>query len=174
LSEAGYGVSLLNDCKYGHDIELNRIRLTLLRGTIRPDPDSDRGQHTFTYSLYPHKGTWQQAGTVRTAYDLNSPLTAISTNRHRRSLPSSHAFVVLQASGVHLGALKRAEEGKGYVLRLAELHGGREKVTVRLDHKIKQVDQCDLLERPERRVNAEDREFSLTVHPFEITTIRYK
>ena len=59
LSEAGYGVSLLNDCKYGHDVQGNVLRLTLLRGTERPDPEADRGEHSFTYALLPHLGDWR-------------------------------------------------------------------------------------------------------------------
>ncbi|MCK4490554.1 MAG: alpha-mannosidase, partial [Anaerolineales bacterium] len=60
LSEGGYGVSLLNDCKYGHDIHQNIIRLTLLRGTTAPDPDADLGDHKFSYSLLPHQGSWDE------------------------------------------------------------------------------------------------------------------
>ncbi len=73
LSEGDYGVSLLNDCKYGHDIYENVIRLTLLRGTTAPDPLADLGEHSFKYSLYPHSGSWGME-TVREAYALNNPL----------------------------------------------------------------------------------------------------
>ncbi len=73
LSEGDYGVSLLNDCKYGHDIYENVIRLTLLRGTTAPDPQADLGEHSFKYSLLPHIGSWGME-TVREAYALNNPL----------------------------------------------------------------------------------------------------
>jgi alpha-mannosidase len=53
LSERGYGVSLLNDCKYGHDIKDNVIRLTLLKSATYPDVEADQGEHVFTYSLLP-------------------------------------------------------------------------------------------------------------------------
>ncbi|MCK4641912.1 MAG: alpha-mannosidase, partial [Candidatus Marinimicrobia bacterium] len=63
LSEPDYGVSLLNDCKYGHDIVGNMIRITLLRSPLTPDPIerpegyvnpyADMGEHEFVYSLYP-------------------------------------------------------------------------------------------------------------------------
>jgi alpha-mannosidase len=56
LSEGNYGVSLLNDCKYGHDIRDNVIRLTLLRSPTMPDPTADVGEHQFKYTLYPHAG----------------------------------------------------------------------------------------------------------------------
>lgn len=73
LSEGGYGVSLLNDCKYGHDIKDNLMRLTLIKSAVSPDPLADKCFHSFTYSLYPHEGGWYDAGTVREAYQLNYP-----------------------------------------------------------------------------------------------------
>lgn len=76
LSEHGYGVSLLNDCKYGYDIKDSVMRLSLLRAPSWPDVAADRGEHYFTYALYPHEGSWQQAGTVREAALLNEPLRA--------------------------------------------------------------------------------------------------
>ncbi len=62
LSEGGYGVSLLNDCKYGHDIRGNTLRLTLLKSALRPDAAADKGRHTFTYCLLPHGGDWREGG----------------------------------------------------------------------------------------------------------------
>jgi alpha-mannosidase len=59
LSEEDYGVSLLNDCKYGHDAKGSTMRLSLLRASHNPDPVPDKGMHEMTYSLYPHTGTWQ-------------------------------------------------------------------------------------------------------------------
>ncbi|MDY7041502.1 MAG: glycoside hydrolase family 38 C-terminal domain-containing protein, partial [Chloroflexota bacterium] len=73
LSEGGYGVSLLNDCKYGHDIQGNVIRLSLLRSPTMPDPEADQGEHRFIYGLLPHAGKWDEA-TIAAAYALNDPL----------------------------------------------------------------------------------------------------
>ncbi len=73
LSEGDYGVALLNDCKYGHDIKDNVMRLTLIKSGIDPDPNADQGHHVFTYSLLPHAGGWREAGVVREAYALNDP-----------------------------------------------------------------------------------------------------
>ena len=73
LSEGDYGVSLLNDCKYGHDIHDNVIRLTLLRSPTMPDPMADFGEHHFVYSLYPHRGGWDERVQAE-AYALNDPI----------------------------------------------------------------------------------------------------
>jgi alpha-mannosidase len=73
LSEGDYGVSLLNDCKYGHDIHNNVMRITLLRSPTMPDPMADFGEHQFKYSMYPHVGSWNET-TQREAYLLNDPI----------------------------------------------------------------------------------------------------
>ena len=170
LSEAGYGVSLLDDSKYGWDIRGHVIRLSLLRGSIRPDPDSDLGVHRFTYSLFPHKGTWQEAGTVRAAYQLNCPVRP----EHRvfplaeERLPLRHSFLSLDAPNVHVGALKPAEEGDAVVLRLVEQHGARGAVTATFDRELARVQECDLLERPEREVSPRGGSFRTRLRPFEI------
>lgn len=77
LSENSYGVSLMNDCKYGHDIKENKIGLTLIKSGVDPDPTADRGKHWFTYSLLPHKGTWREADVEISSWKLNNPLTYI-------------------------------------------------------------------------------------------------
>ncbi len=173
LSEAGYGVSLLNDCKYGHDITGNVMRLTLLRGPIRPDPDSDQGPHDFTYSLYPHADSWQNAGTVQAAHMLNSPLIARRLDRQGGKLPAVHSFLRVEPSDVFIGALKKPEQGKGRILRLVEVLGGRKDVTVHLPKswKISAASETDLLERPIGPIAATDR-LHTTLSPFEIKTFR--
>src|SRR6185312_14873429 len=76
LSEADYGVSLLNNGRYGHSALGNTLGLTLLRSPIDPDPLADAGHHEFTYAIYPHHGDWTVGGTVNEAIALNSPLIA--------------------------------------------------------------------------------------------------
>ncbi|MDR1024418.1 MAG: glycosyl hydrolase-related protein [Treponema sp.] len=74
LEEAGSGIALLNDCKYGHDINGNRIRLTLLRSPTAPDEEADQGIQRFTYSLLPFEGSFAESAVIRTAYELNAPV----------------------------------------------------------------------------------------------------
>ena len=73
-SEEGYGVSLLNSNKYGHDATDGQMRLTLLRSSYDPDPQPDQGVHEMTYVLYPHAGDWKQGETLRRAWELNNQL----------------------------------------------------------------------------------------------------
>ncbi|KKC46846.1 alpha-mannosidase [Paenibacillus sp. D9] len=78
LSEPDYGVALLNDCKYGHRAEGGELDLNLLRSPSYPDPEADRAEHEFTYSLYPHAGDHVQAGIYRRGYELNVPLRTVA------------------------------------------------------------------------------------------------
>ncbi len=84
ISDAIHGFSLLNDSKYGYDAKDNVLRLSLLRSPTWPDPETDQGQHEFTYSLYPHGGTWREAMTVHQGYELNYPLMAVTTTQTSR------------------------------------------------------------------------------------------
>ncbi|SFB07520.1 alpha-mannosidase [Cohnella sp. OV330] len=166
LSERGYGVSLLNDCKYGHDIKDNVIRLSLIKSAIDPDPNADQGEHLFTYSLYPHAGDWAAGGTATAAWALNNPLLTI---------PGASAFAgksLLRADGEHIAfdAIKKAEDEDALIVRLHEYAGGRGVATLTLGCKIASWQECDLLERPigERHDGAEPLQFALA--PYEIKT----
>ena len=96
LSEGDYGVSLLNDCKYGHDVKADVLRLTLLRSTTSPDADADRGRHDFTYSLFPHAEDWRN-GTVAAAYHLNDEVI-VRPVMERRTRVDAPAVAPLVAS----------------------------------------------------------------------------
>src|SRR5919202_3689661 len=82
LSETGYGVALLNNGKYGHSVRDNVLGISLLRSPVHPDPLADEGEHSFTYSLFPHEGDWTGARVAQEAFALNSPLfTVVSSGR---------------------------------------------------------------------------------------------
>jgi alpha-mannosidase len=126
LTTNGYGVSLLNDSKYGYDAQPNCLRLSLLRGSTWPNPHADLGQHHFTYALYPHTRSWQDAQTVRRGYELNQPLfvKAIELSHPTPQLPPVAEFLNLSAENLILMALKPAEDDPNVlVLRCYEGHG---------------------------------------------------
>lgn len=130
-SEHGYGVSLLNDCKYGTDSKDGLLRLSLLRAPSWPDAAADQGRHIFTYSLFPHEGDWRGGHTVREAAALNHPLTGVFADSHQGPLPAVHSVLGLQSRHVVLDTVKAAEAGDGgTILRFYESAGGRERVTL--------------------------------------------
>jgi len=173
LSEAGYGVALLNDCKYGYDIKGNLVRLTLLRAPTTPDPEADRGEHRFSYALYPHRGDLQSAEVVRRGYEFNVPLTsAPRRGGGKGTLGPRHSFFGIDVDNVILDTVKPAEDGPGLILRFYEAHGGRGPVTLDFGFEVKEVSECDCLERPLGSLEVKGNAFTFDVTPFEIKTYR--
>jgi alpha-mannosidase len=109
LSSGGYGISLLNNSKYGHDITKNVLRLSLLRSPKWPDPTADQGNHSIDYALYPHAGDWKN-GTVRRGYEFNTPLVPVRTDRHKGKLPIRQSFIRLEPANLVLATVKQTEQ----------------------------------------------------------------
>ena len=86
------------------------MRLSLLRSPTWPDPETDQGQHEFTYSLYPHGGTWREALTVHQGYELNYPLMAVTTGQHPGPLPAEKSFFGTAEDNVVITAIKKAAD----------------------------------------------------------------
>jgi alpha-mannosidase len=171
LSETGYGVSLLNDCKYGYDVHGNILRLTLLRGTEFPDPEADRGTHEFTYSLLPHIGDAATADTARRAWELNVPAICVSGATPARGYPVEQSFFAVNGPAI-LDTIKPAEDGQGWILRLYEPYGSRGQVGVRTPVQLGQVINCDHLERNGEKLAADGTSFGFVIRPFEVKTFR--
>ena len=134
--ERDYGVSLLNDGKYGYDARSNRLRLTLLRSSVWPDPQSDRGIHRFTYAIYPHQQGWKEAKTVQKGYELNTPLQTIILDEHqqyttKQLLPTSE-LLNLSADNLILMALKFSARQE-IILRCYEAHGEKAQLNLQSD-----------------------------------------
>lgn len=173
ISEGNYGVSLLNDCKYGHDIHDGVMQLSLLRSPTNPNPEADRGEMTFTYSLYPHPGRLSDADTVRRAYDLNLPMTALAATGDKNSIPTAFSAVSLDTDHVICETVKAAERGEGTVLRLYECKNIRGSVGLTLGLGAKKAWLCDLMENELREIPVEDGHISLAVGGFEILTVKF-
>lgn len=165
LSERGYGVSLMNDSKYGHDIKDNVIRLTLLKSATHPDTEQDQGEHEFTYSLLPHIGDWVDAETEIEAFWLNQPLQAIPG----KAAKENFSFITIDNSYVELDAIKRSEDGKYLVVRCHEYTGGTQTTAITFDMPVKAWAESDLMERRETEWSDSD-VIEVTFKPYEIKT----
>jgi alpha-mannosidase len=144
LSEPGYGVSLLNDGRYGHHALGNELGISLLRSPVYPDPLADEGEQTFTYALVPHLGGWVEGGVLAEAQDLNRALLAmpISTTEDASWRP-----IRLDGLPVGLGTLKALEDGGGLVLRAYEPQGARGQIHASIAPGWSVDAELDLLER---------------------------
>ncbi len=175
LSEGDYGVSLLNDCKYGHDIRDNSprggvMRISLLRGTTMPDPEADQGQHRFAYSLLPHAGSWGET-TIAQAYALNDPLIVV---RHASQASALQPIGLLSAepANIVVETIKGAEDGNGLIVRLYESQRRRSQVRLHLGFKLGSAWRANLLEENQDALTSDGNTLSLSVRPYEIVTLR--
>ncbi|MBP6472876.1 MAG: alpha-mannosidase [Chloroflexi bacterium] len=173
LSEGGYGVALLNDCKYGHDIRDNVMRLSLLRAPTDPDPEADQGEHRFAYSLLPHANAPGSSVTPSTvaqrAYALNDPLRVVATNRPLRQTPEPLARV---PENIVVETVKQAEDGNGVIVRFYECNRQRGPITLAAGFALQAAYRCNVLEENEARLPVVGRRVDLVVRPFEIATVR--
>jgi alpha-mannosidase len=172
-SEPGYGVALLNDCKYGYDIRDDVMRLSLLRSPNWPDPEADRGIHRFRYQLLPHAGDLRPAGVINAGYDLNVPLRAVSATPHPGRRPPTGSFLSVDTGHAVIEVVKPADgQPDGLVVRLYEAWGGRGPVTVTAPWPVRRATRTDLLERELAPVESEGDRIHLDLRPFEIVTVK--
>lgn len=148
ISDSDYGVSILNNCKYGFDVTGSTLRMSLLRTPNRPDPQADLGMHEMTFSIYPHKGDWRSGGTVRKGYELNEPLNAVVTTAHKGTLPAAKSFVSVPAPNLVVTALKKAEDNDGMIVRLYETSGKACQSAIFTNLPGRSYVETDLMEKP--------------------------
>ncbi len=159
--------------KYGRDVgdiiktNCNVIGLSLLRGATYPNPDSDVGVNTFTYSLYPHTGALRNSEAEKQAFMLNNPITVIGKTEDIRPF----SFVQCSDERINIGAVKKAEEGNGFIVRLNETNNMRHKIRLNFGKTIESAFICDLMEQKEKRLAVANNEVLLEIKPFEIITL---
>jgi alpha-mannosidase len=167
LSEPGYGVALLNNCKYGYDIRGCVMRLSLLRGPGFPDPAADQGAHRFSYALLPHPDDFQRGGqVVAEAEFFNLPLTIVGGRNNGR-------VVTVHRPGVSIEAVKWADNSNDIVVRLCEVWGSRAPVRVTLHLPFSSAITTDLLERELTPLKQDGSSVTLQLRPFELVTLKF-
>lgn len=175
LSEGGYGVSLLNDCKYGHDVHDNVLRLSLLRGSTSPDPQADQGEHRFVYSLLPHRDGWEHETSAQ-AYALNDPILSYRAMGNEKQVPvpliSPCSLLGASSPNIIIETVKRAEDGNGFIVRLYESQRKRGVISLKTSFRLAQAWHTNLLEQNLSPVETHEHHLQLLARPFEIITLR--
>jgi len=171
LSEGDYGVSLINDCKYGYDIKENVMRLTLLKSAVDPDPNADIGHHEFCYTLYPHGGDWRRGDTVRMAYQLNYPLIPrLIRSTLQTGIPDEYSMVRVNRANIIIETVKKAEDSDAIIFRVYETHNQRGEAQLEFDHTPKKVEECNLLEQVGKQIGVIENSAKFYIEPYEIKT----
>lgn len=175
LSEDDYGVSLLNDSKYGYDIKNGVMRLTLLKSATWPNPEADKETHRFIYSLYPHKNDWKRGKTHNMAYMLNCPMYSVLREKQDGELSKEFSFIRCDKDNVFVEVVKKAEDnGNEIIVRLYECHNKRTIANLTLSNEIEWVKEVDLNEREILDIKCNNKQFRFKIHSYEIKTFRIK
>lgn len=183
LTYNNYGVSLLNDSKYGWDALNNRLRLTLLRAPSTPilngpdsgGPTADMGSHVINYSVYPHSGDWKSANTPYKGLELNYPLLPVTATAHSGSLGKTFSFASVNQPNIVISAIKKIEDAASndLIIRLYETQGAAStNATVTLAGNINSISETNLLEENTGTPSYGGNQFSATFGKFEIKTFR--
>ncbi|XP_055219799.1 alpha-mannosidase 2C1 isoform X5 [Gorilla gorilla gorilla] len=151
LSEHGFGLALLNDCKYGASVRGSILSLSLLRAPKAPDATADTGRHEFTYALMPHKAPSPAPATSWSAFSVSSPAVVLETVKQAESSPQRRSLV----------------------LRLYEAHGSHVDCWLHLSLPVQEAILCDLLERPDPagHLTLRDNRLKLTFSPFQVLSL---
>jgi alpha-mannosidase len=175
IGEPGYGVAIINDSTYGHDVSrtvredggtTTTVRLSLVRAPRVPDPEADQGRHRFTYSLLPGAGI---EDAVAEGYALNLPL------RMADAAGAPRPVVSVDGEGVTVEAVKLADDESGdVVVRLYESRGGRARGVLRTGFPLAGAQVTDLLERPLQDTDLADGGVPVELRPFQILTLRLR
>ncbi len=174
ISEGGYGVSIINDCKYGHDIHDGDISLSLLKCGTFPNEDADQGEMTCVYSLCPHAGRFDESDTTKLSYYLNYPLTAIKATGEESVIPESFSAVTLDHDNVICETVKESEDGEDTIIRLYESKNVSTHLTLTTDISFEKAYICDLMENEICELEVTNGEIKLDVGCFEIVTVKLK
>ncbi len=168
-----FGITLVNDGKYGFDMKDNVLRMSVIHGATNPDPEADRGSQELSYALVPHTGTWKEGQALRRGYEFNAPLLPRLALVHPGPLPAESAFIQAGPENVVLSALKK-ETGyyeRALIVRLYEAFGRKTEARLELPWEVR-ASETDLIERRLNKPLGEGRTLTIPLEPYEIKTIR--
>ncbi|MFH8568234.1 alpha-mannosidase [Streptomyces sp. NPDC017993] len=182
VAEPGYGIALLNDSTYGHDVTRSphaqglgtTVRLTLLRAPHSPDPETDQGTHRFTYALLPGA---EVGDAVAEGLALNLPLrSAAAPTPPTAPVPAPDPLIRVDHPALTVESVKLAEDRSGdVVVRLYESHGGRATGTLSPGFAVEGATVTDLLERPlHEEEEGPTSDVTVELRPFQILTLRLR
>jgi alpha-mannosidase len=167
VAEPSFGVAVLNDGRYGHDLRGGAVRVSLLRAPKYPDPDADHGRHRVTIGVLPHGPGLHDV--LHEAEALNVPLRAVTGSAATAPEP----LVTIDHPGVQLSAVKSADDGSGdMIVRLYEACGDRTAITVRVPFAVGTALRCNILEETVGAFECSDGVVPITLRPFELVTLR--
>jgi alpha-mannosidase len=168
LSEPNRGIALFTDSKYGYSAHNGVMRISLLRGSTDPDPESDQGEHAFRFACYPHAGSLIDSEVVRRAVEFNQPLTIVKGAAEQKS------WWKVNTPNLMLDTVKKAEDSDATVVRLYECHGIRGTASVETSLPFRKAWVANMLEEKGAPVKITDGRVTLDYKPFQVITLIFE
>lgn len=172
ISEENYGVSLINDCKYGYDVKDEELNLTLVKPGTFPNPVADLEEHKFIYSLYPHAGNWKDANVDKIGKNVNEPIITAFVHNENGELNKVKSFFTINCKNVVIDTIKKCENSDDIIIRLYENYNKRSNVRLETCYNIHLVAETDMLENELKSISSDDKGFDFEIKPFEIKTFK--
>ncbi|MCF8240860.1 MAG: hypothetical protein K9J16_05695 [Melioribacteraceae bacterium] len=174
LSEPGYGISILNNSKYGYDFDGDTFRVSLLRSSKWPDDSADMGKHNIQLSLYPHSGSFDECDVVRKGIEFNNPLIPVSINEWAGDI-TERSFVNIDSKNIIISSIKFAENcGDTWIIHMYEIMGSNTKATLRLPFEPVYVHESNFIEEDLGEVKFERNKIYLDLNAYSIKVIKIK
>lgn len=180
-ANGSYGVSIMNDSKYGWDKpDNNTLRLTLLhtpktKKNYAYQDRQDFGHHTFTYSLVGHVGALDVVQTRENAELLNQRIKAFVVGKHRGELGKSYSLAFSDNRNVLIKALKKAESSDEYVVRVYEAAGKQaQKASIVFADNLVAAVEADGTEKTIGKATFSGNRLEVSVNPNSIKTYKVR
>ena len=186
--DQSYGVSLLDDCKYGFDAAKDVIRMTLLRSPSYPfglrrifglpvdertlSQVTDQGEHVISYALYPHHSDFRDAMTAKKGYEFNYPIIALSEPTHSGDLPKSYSFLSVKPENIIATVLKKAEDSDDTILRVYETCGRDTKAIIETTLVLSEVFDSDMMENEGSSLTPRGGQVDVAISKHDIKTMK--
>lgn len=174
VAESDYGVSFINDCKYGCNVDGTTVGLTMLKSAVFPNPEADREIHQFTYAIYPHKGEWKEASTVEYAYALNNEVSTVVKTTVGGTLPKQYRMFSVSEKNIVAEVVKKADKSGDTVIRLFEDQNKRTKAHMTFAHPVEKIFECNLLEEEIYEIASSKDGYDIEFQPYEIKTLKIR
>jgi len=175
ISEADFGIALINDSKYAYDCHEQSVRLTLVRGSTFPDPEADLGEHRIRYAMFVHEGVADLADVHRAAERFNNPVAVIGSRSVATSQASEFArfsLASVDVPNVTIETVKKAEQSDALVLRIFEHANIRAEATISFGLPVRSARIVNLMEEGDSKpLEVKDNAVTLNLRPFEIATL---
>ncbi|MFA6794604.1 MAG: glycoside hydrolase family 38 C-terminal domain-containing protein [Proteiniphilum sp.] len=181
VSDGKMGVALLNNSKYGHSYHNGELRITLMRAAGSPDIYPNLGKFNVSYALFPHQDDWKNGVWIE-GDDFNLPIEAheppsLALVKTHATRPDSESFISLEGKGAYMTGMKKAEDTNELVIRIVEVEGNNQQVTLHLPKNIHTVRKLNFLENDianDFNTQVIEKSTKFNIAPHEILTLGIK